>query len=116
LCGRPNQRGSELSALQPADAASNRCGSAVHSARHGGIEIPLNVDNHHVAAVSQLDMQLATFVDAASRAVDIGQTHMNPADPPAQAVKGKTDATPHVALDRFGQSKAAGLDVDTHGC
>ncbi|HJV82358.1 MAG TPA: hypothetical protein VJ651_16140, partial [Noviherbaspirillum sp.] len=88
---------------------------AIRGAIDGHVQIRCDRIDDHFRYALQAQTDLATFVDPATRAVFVDQTHANIVQIWEKSRQREIQATPRVPMQRGGQFKALGADIKLHG-
>jgi len=94
--------------IQRTRSAFDRCGDR-------RVQIVTGVLDHHIGATRQLQTQATALVDAAARAVEIGQPHDHPLHPAADPSERKAEPTAQVLAQALSQFKTVSVGIDMHG-
>ena len=94
--------------------ARQRSPGATNGAIDGHVEIGLGVVDHQIGGTVDGELDVATFVVAAARPVDVGQDDGDPADAVPGPVDGKAKAPFDMLASFLAEIEASGLGHDVH--
>jgi hypothetical protein len=81
---------------------------------NGDVQVSLDIFNYHIGQTFQHYLQVAAFVRATARTVDIGQLYYNALNVIITTGQGETQPPFGMAAQGVGQGKIACLDINLH--
>ncbi|MFT3850025.1 MAG: hypothetical protein QM739_15535 [Propionivibrio sp.] len=91
-----------------------RIAGAVGGSVDGDVEVRIGFLDHDTAMMRQWNLNLATFVETAARAIDVGQPYGDAVDIVARTIKRELKSPLGMLAQAVGQIDPTGFDIDSH--